>query len=373
MNTSLALPSRSLSSLSIPGALFSPVELSIDPSTSAEDYQRIGKAISSIGDADELWESDYALWGMKHFGAEGLTLAAGATGLSKGFLKRCARIAEVFPPERRHPNLKRNHYRVLLPFDQSKLDVWLPTVVNQKRLSSKSLRALAVEALGEPVTAKQPAKRSVKIHETLWSQLLQHAPSRKASVLVEVILDEWLRRPQSEQDISLATVELQKRQKQEARPPATIEQRKAASERARKWRAAKVEKPAKIEEPANVRFQLEKFEHTTRATYAERRQKQLAEGATPIPEKGPPKSQVKIVFFECPGLSFIENSDGMMSRLTKASASRFHSLEKAEAAAREYGEDRGYACEGFQCEKCSAVRPIFHVRGVTRPASVAAV
>jgi hypothetical protein len=231
-------------SLAIPGALFSPSELQIGPSTTQGEFVRIGRAISAIGDADSLWECDYALWGMRKFGTDdGLNLAASATGLSKFFLKRCARIAERFTPERRYPTLNRNHYRILLPFDQAQIDEWLPTVADQKRLSAKSLRALAVAEFGEPVKTKQPQKHTIQIRETTWTRLAQQAPSRKTVVLVELILNAWLKRPQDEQAIILAAAELQKAQKREA---------------SQKRRTGKP-KAEKIKEPASLDFQLKKF------------------------------------------------------------------------------------------------------------------
>src|SRR5271156_30192 len=105
MSTALTIKRQSLASLSVPGAMFSPTELVIGSSTSPDEYRRIGKALVAIKDADELWQCDYAYEGMKRYGADaGLQLAHEATGLSLVHLKRCARIAEVFTSERRHPN-----------------------------------------------------------------------------------------------------------------------------------------------------------------------------------------------------------------------------------------------------------------------------
>jgi len=130
--------------LSLPEcALFDPTELQITAVTSQSEFVRIGKALSAIDDAFGLWQCDFSLHAIRMWQGKGVELAAAATGLSEFFLKRCARIAEVFPPRRRYPNLNRNHYRVLLPFEQSKLDAWLPTVVDKKRLSARALRALA--------------------------------------------------------------------------------------------------------------------------------------------------------------------------------------------------------------------------------------
>jgi hypothetical protein len=195
--------------------MFAPTELAIPASISKEDFQQLGAALSKVDSASDLWQCDFALHAQRTWEDEGLALAATATGLSKFFLKRCARIAERFTPEKRYPNLNRNHYRVLLPFDAAQIDAWLPTVVDQKRLSAKSLRALAVEQFGEPVSAKQQAKTCLNIRATLFARLAQHAPSRKVVALVELILEEWLKSPLESQAIVLAALELRREQHRE--------------------------------------------------------------------------------------------------------------------------------------------------------------
>jgi hypothetical protein len=117
-----------------------------------------------------------------------------------------------------------------------------------------------------------------------------------------------------------------------------------------------------------------------RPTYDERREQQFADGAQPIPPKlrkfstGTRKyrSNVKIAFVECKGNLFVESDEGEVVQIKKGTATRFSNQEKAEAAAREYSLDRGYACEAFMCEACSfeATRhgqpyrkDIWHVRG----------
>jgi hypothetical protein len=167
--------------------------LRISNDCSQSEFSRIGQALSAIDTADGLWQSDFALYAQRRWKDDGLELAAAATGLSKFFLKRCARIAARFTPEVRFPKLNRNHYRVLLPFKKADIDGWLPSVADQKNLSAKSLRALAVEKFGEPVTAKQPQKHAVQIRAELFARLAQHSPTRKVVMLVEQILEDWLR------------------------------------------------------------------------------------------------------------------------------------------------------------------------------------
>jgi hypothetical protein len=337
----------SLSSLAVPGAMFSPTELQIGPSTSQDEFVRIGKALSAIDSASDLWQCDYSLHAMRRWGQDdGLTLAAIATGLSKFFLKRCARIAERFTPERRYPNLNRNHYRVLLPFDQAQIDAWLPTIADQKRLSAKSLRALAVEKFGEPVTAKQPSKHAVQIRETLWTRLAQHAPSRKTVVLVELILNEWLSKPPDQQAIILASEELRREQKREC----------SQKRRARKPKAGCVVKEP-TREPADIRYQLAKFkrEHpewqgkdavgTSRNVVTppdDTSSCPLTPGASKSPKKC--TCGFKLVWTTCKG-------SGTHSAVRGDS---FRDRHRAEYAAAEYKACHGWTPFIALCELCSA-------------------
>jgi hypothetical protein len=342
MSYALTVHRPSLESFAIPGAMFSPCELAIGSSTSAEEYSRIGKAISAIGDADELWECDYALWGMKKFGSdEGLLLAANATGLSKFFLKRCARIAERFDPSRRFPTLKRNHYRVLLPFDPAQIDAWLPAVAEQKRPSAKSLRALAVEQFGEPVTAKQPSKHAVQIRETTWTRLTQHAPSRKAVILIELILNEWLSKPPDQIAIILASEELRREQKRERSP----------KRRGRKPKAGSGMKEPEKPGTADVRYQLEEYlkqhpEWRGEVAIGDTEAKGKSKASVSAQPKAGHvrKREINIVWTRCQGPTTHKSVRG----------DSFRDRESAETAAASYKADRGWTPFISFCEQCSA-------------------
>jgi hypothetical protein len=333
--------------------LFAPTELQIGPALSQNEFSRIGKALSAVDQASDLWACDYALAGQHRWGDEGLKLAATATRLSVGYLKVSARIAQRFDPARRYANMTREHYRGLCCFPSEFTDNWLPTVA-EKGFGARTLRALACEAFGSDPKAgySKSKRRQVALPETLYARLKESSPITKTAVFIEQILFDF---------VNTSTPE------QKARIAAALSTRDADKVRTRrKAGKPKVEKPEKIKEPADIRFQLQKFEKQKRAenprpTYEERREQQLADGASPIPVKER-VSKVKIVFTACPGPTYIENSEGKMHPLTKGRATRFFSLEMADAAAREYGEDRGYACEAFLCEKCSAASPIWHVR-----------
>ena len=256
MSSSLMVsaPRPSLDSIAhIPGALFCPTELQIGPTTTRAEYERLGKALAALETADDLWMCDFTLWGLTRFGRdEGLAIACAATKMSKHYLGRCARIAQVFTPDRRRPELNKTHYMKLLAFDQEKIDGWLPTV-DLKNVSARSLYLLAVDAFGKPDPKTQsPQGKSVWVREDLWARLAPHAPSRKISTLVELILEHWLASPQTEQEIITADLE-QRRVKHNAN------QVRCNHRNAKK----KEPKEEKIVEPADVQFQLAKFEKKT--------------------------------------------------------------------------------------------------------------
>jgi hypothetical protein len=340
METTLAADCRHLA---LPDScLFAPTELVIGSSLSQNEFSRLGTALASVDQASDLWACDYALAGRKRWGAEGLKLASTATRLSVCYLKRSASIAERFDPSRRFPNLTREHYRGLCCFPVEFTDAWLPTVCD-KGFGAKTLRALAVEAYGSDPKAsysKNKKKRSIALSEILYSRLKESSPIPKTAVFIEEVLTDWANNATPEQT---------------ARVAAALSTRDADKVRSRR-------KEKKVETLDNI--------ETSRPIYAERRSSQLAEGASPIPVKkatrrhattnirGRFKSRIKIVFTECPGPLFAEQG-GTERLLTKSGATRFNSLEMAEAAAREYSVDRGYACEVFHCERCN----VYHVRG----------
>jgi hypothetical protein len=344
--------------------LFAPTELQIGPSVSQNEFSRLGKALAAVDQASDLWSCDYALAGQKRWGDEGLKVAAAATRLSVGYLKVGARIAERFDPLRRFPNMTREHYRGLVAFPIDFTDKWLPTVV-EKGFGAKTLRALAVEAFGcDPKAGySKNKKRSVSIPETLYARLKECSPIPKTAVFVEQILTDFL---------SNATPE------QQTRIAAALITRDADRTRERRGIKPKVET---IKEPADVQFQLKKFQESSRPTYAERRQQQIENGAAPIPVKDKKyKCKVRIVFTECLGNTYLDGERGVQQLSGRnVYVSRYSTQEKAEAAAAEYGADRGYPCEAFICKPCSSAligsgyrKEVWHVRARSAPAVTAA-
>ena len=98
---------------------------------------------------------------------------------------------------------------------------------------------------------------------------------------------------------------------------------------------------------------------TPRPDYETRRKQASDAGAQPLPAKERKyTSKVKIVFTTCKGNSYVESKYGQLNKFSAAArADRFFTLEKAEAAAREYSADRGYTVFPALCENCSTSSP----------------
>jgi hypothetical protein len=321
-------------------APFAPTELRIGADCSKDDFARIAKALAAIDTADGLWVADLAAFAEDHWQADGLALAREATSLSVHFLKRSARVARYFPPQHRFPNYKFVHYRALLPFPQEAARTILEKYAEHRRLSANALRALAVEEYEEPVKAcKQPQKHSLQIRETIWARLAQHATSKKIALLVELILDEWLKKPESEQTIILASVKLQRDHK---------------AERARERAAEKA--AARDKREAEALRQKEERE----AFYAAERRKRLAERAAHKAEVAAAKEKHRAEKIAARAkketIRGIEFS--MFESCEIGKSTKFRTLDEAQEAAARYSSAKGYPFEGFKCDKC----PAFHIR-----------
>jgi hypothetical protein len=103
---------------------------------------------------------------------------------------------------------------------------------------------------------------------------------------------------------------------------------------------------------------------TDRPSYEQRRKEQIAAAGKQIPAaQRVYRSKIKIVFATCHGNAFIENDEGETQKFKDATtAHKFFTAEKAENAALEYSNDRGYTVWPRQCEKCSTdAKLIWHV------------
>jgi hypothetical protein len=322
MDTSITIADRR--HLALPDScLFAPTELQISASLSQNEFSRLGKALSAVDQASDLWACDYALAGQKRWDDEGLKLAATATRLSIGYLKVGARIAERFDPSRRFPNMTREHYRGLCCFPVEFTDKWLPTVV-EKGFGARTLRALAVEAFGSDPKAgySKNKKRQVSVPETLYACLKECSPIPKTAVFIEQILADFVANAASEHHTRIAAA-------LSARDADKVRQR-------RKAKTAKSVPEPEMVEPADVKFQLAKFQKASKPTYAARREQQIANGALPVKRK-----------------VVVQMTATCYGRNTK-----FKDDAATKEAADQYCIDNGYRVESGWCESCKA----FHVR-----------
>jgi hypothetical protein len=338
--------------LSLPeSCLFAPTELQIASSISQTDFSRLGKALASVDQASDLWACDYALAGQKRWGDVGLKLAAAATRLNVSYMKVNARIAERFEPARRFPNMTREHYRGLCCFPVEFTDKWLPTVV-EKGFSAKTLRALAVEAFGSDPKAgySKNKKRSVSLPETLFARLKECSPIPKVAVFIEQILLDFVSNatPEQKEHIVVAL---------NALPRANFRARERRKEKKPKATKPRPAPEPKIQEPADVRYQLKKFEESQRRPYAERREEQIADGAKPVPVKDR-KSKLRLQWSPCTPDAFVDSESGPVQFSVKAKGpTRFKIEADAVAAEAEFAKERGHRERVAFCDVCKS----FHV------------
>jgi hypothetical protein len=297
MTTSLAVSPRHLA---LPQCcLFAPTELQISPVCSQEEFTRIGQALSAIDTADGLWQCDFAAYAMRRWGDEGLKLASEATKLANHYLKRFARIAEVFPPARRRAELKKTAYVKLLPFvGEEGFDSWLADL-DLTNVSNRSLYLLAIAEFGIPdPKTKQPKRRSVSVRETLWARLAPHSLSKNVSALVELILENWLACPLSERALVTADLELRRQKHTQRARDAKARKRKAAKAEMRvkketeKAQGQAAKQAKKADRPANPTVGNEPAD-TARPTYAERRGRASRAAAERKKQTEAPKSKAE--------------------------------------------------------------------------------
>jgi hypothetical protein len=347
-------------------ALFNPVALEISDACTQDEFSRIGRALSALGTADQLWECDLA-WFAKRKGW--LKIASEATGIGVTHLeKRLARVAEVFPPTRRYSHLRKTHYVKLIAFaDQPLLHPWLATLADREHISARSLYLLAVEEFGAPdPKTNDSKKRQVALREDIWARLSAHALSKNISSLVELILKNWLDCPQSERELIVADLELRRqkhnaaardareRGKEQRRAEREAEMRARQEKREAEKLSQKAEKQAFYEAEA-VKRAAEKAERK-----AEREAAMKARNAEKIAArdkmerealKRKAEREAQAAFLEarkkakhCDDVALYAESLGK--------SVRWSTKEGADEAAVEFSTSRGYLIESFPCDKC---------------------
>ncbi len=316
MSTAIVIQERRIS---IPDcALFSPSELTIASNCSEADFVRIVKAVSAIDNAGDLWVADAALFAIKKWGKKkGIEIAVSATAYKKITLEKYARIAEAFPPEKRFTGYNFSAYMYMSFFAQPFRDEFLARNAG-RNLSAHKLRALAVAEVGEPVKEPHKRKKRCFLRADLHARLLLHTHSERVSVLVNKILEEWLR---TQPDVPA---------------PDVI--------------------PAPPVEPES------------RPTYAQRREQQLADGAQPIMKKPVKKITGKLrrQWTECNGPEFLDAEGGPEIIYNKSGSQphKFYSEAEAIAAEADFFTASGFHEMVVQCDVCSksSRREIWHVK-----------
>ena len=329
--------------------LFAPTELQIGSEISQPEFSRLGKALSAVDQASDLWACDYALAGQKRWGDEGLKLAATATKLSASYLKIGARIAERFDPSRRYAGLTREHYRGICCFPIEFTDKWLPTVV-EKGFGAKTLRALAVEAFGsdpkQGYTRNHNKSKPVHIPLTLYALFQERSPITKTAVFIRVVLEDWLNTATTEQQSRVAAALL------------TLEESNHQRRRADRNRVKAEKLAAKEAKAAARKAEIEAFRETERVKRDAERERQRVERERVAGERDAARERAeeraRIAKLLANTVKGIEPSfyGGCIK------ATKFKSLDEAAVAAKKYTAAKGYDFEGFACSKCGA----FHIR-----------
>jgi hypothetical protein len=373
-------------------ALFNPVALEISDACTQDEFSRIGRALSALGTADQLWECDLA-WFAKRKGW--LKIASEATGIGVTHLeKRLARVAEVFPPTRRYSHLRKTHYVKLIAFaDQPLLHPWLATLADREHISARSLYLLAVEEFGAPdPKTNDSKKRQVALREDIWARLSAHALSKNISSLVELILKNWLDCPQSERELIVADLELRRqkhnaaardareRGKEQRRAEREAEMRARQEKREAEKLSQKAEKQAFYEAEA-VKRAAEKAERKAereaamKARNAEKIAAKAAAREKKEAEKAPQKEQIAAFKAAERVRKEAELMAQRAERAARAAAReaakrakrcndvaeyakrvgksvRWETQSEADDVAREFSIARGYLITSFLCEKC---------------------
>jgi hypothetical protein len=373
MSSALTVSPRSLD---LPlGALFSPTEMQIGPSTSQAEYQKLGAGLRKLDNASELWTADFSLFGLRTWGKEqGLQLAHDATGLSKFFLYKTSFVAARFAPEHRLPGYKYSAYRELMPFPPEWAYEFLARHAGEK-LSSKSLRALAVKEFGsEPYKAKQPKKRNVSIRCELYARLAQHSPSQKVASFIEQILGDWIRHregpPLTDAEKQQRyrerhperNAEIQKRwREQQGKPAATTYHDDKQHPEASKVPVGARPEAGNDKQSTSAQPQAPVVPEAPKPDYAARRQQQIAAGAKKIEPKPERKFKLRVQWTECrPGKSYLDSENGPTQFRGKGSEHphKFFSEADAIAAEQRHFEECGYHELVVRCEQCHC----WHVR-----------
>jgi hypothetical protein len=288
-----------------------------------ENFSRIVRDVAKLEHDCKLWLADASLLAQNRWGARGLEIMSRATNLKVCSLKHASYTAKAFPPEKRF-DYNYNSLRFMKPYANANAD-WTDAFLAKHqadKLSSRDLRALAQKEYAvrdgkdkKPVVkCRSPKKCSVNIRTELYARLRLHNTDGPISVMIDRILEDWL--------------------KQQPEVTAVIV-------------------PVPEPEP--------------KPTYAERRKKQIADGAKKITPKPARKMTGKLhrQWIECKGAEFLDGEGGAVKVSdVKHDATKFYNEAAAIAAEADFFKANGFREDVVHCDVCSkrSRRDVWHVR-----------
>jgi hypothetical protein len=114
---------RTLAAYSVPGALFLPSELVLEPGLSELEWMTCLQKLDRVHESSGWWIGDCLNYGIKTFGRRvAYDLIVQQCGLSEEMLRVYSRICAKVPPERRRPGVAIMYYRIVESFPPEKQD-----------------------------------------------------------------------------------------------------------------------------------------------------------------------------------------------------------------------------------------------------------
>jgi hypothetical protein len=114
---------QTLAAYNVPGALFSPTELQLEPGLSEHEWLSCLQKLDRVHESSGWWIGDCLNYGIKMFGKRvAYDLGIQATGLGWETLRAYARTCREVPPERRRAGVALGNYRVVSAFPPEKQD-----------------------------------------------------------------------------------------------------------------------------------------------------------------------------------------------------------------------------------------------------------
>lgn len=315
---------------------------------------------------------DWLNSGIAAFGREAAFDAVQKIASNKrNFFTRCATVAALYRPELRFPTLPFHTYEMLKHFEMSFLEKFLPSIATCER-SCRQILHLAIEKFGSNPAPykKRMGRQRVSLNAALYLAACERAKAEKTHVQfwIEQILASHLGVPQGAGKTAPPDSPSSGNEADDSSPRPTYAARRAA-QKAERLAAKKAAAQQRSETSAASKAQREAAKL---AKQQAREQKLLAKRdaeenrKAELKDAGKFSSKIEIAFTDCkgPDNEFVDGTYGAVKipKKTRQRADRFHSLEDALKAAREYSEDRHYVVVPFMCKRCSNGKPVYHLR-----------